>query len=120
MTKIMASPYTEIVANSDNCTLSQFAMRCARDFIPLLDIPLDAPIPERISPNEHYREEYEAAKEAYDAFIASPPTEEELSRSYDAYVASEKERHANVIVSKRLMRRRYNRMLSKVLGLRRG
>lgn len=114
----MPTAYTSFVADNENFTFPEFAMLCARDFgalISMRDEPLDAPVPERFEPDDFYRKEYEAAKAAYDTFIANPPTEEELSRSYDEYVASEKERHVNMIAAKRLIRGRYERMLTKAL-----
>ena len=114
----MPTPYTSFVADNENFTFPEFAMLCAREFGALAsmrDEPLDAPVPERFEPDDFYRKQYEAAKAEYDDFIANPPTEEELSRSYDEYVASEKERYASVIADKRLRRERYNRMLTKVL-----
>ncbi len=106
------------MADNENFTFPEFAMLCAREFgalVMMRDEPLDAPVPERFEPDDFYRKEYEAAKAVYDTFIANPPTEEELSRSYDEYVASEKEQYSKIIADKRAKRERYNRMLTKVL-----
>lgn len=115
---IMPTAYTELVANNDDCTFSQFAMRCAREFGALAamrDDPLDTPIPEQFEPDDFYRKQYESSKAAYDAFIANSPTEEELSKEYDEYVATQKEQYAKVIAEKQEKRGRYDRMLTKVL-----
>lgn len=114
----MPTGYTNIVAKNDDCTFAQFAMRCAREFEALMsmrDKPLDAPIPESFEPDDFYQKQYEAAKAEYEAFIANPPTEEELSKEYDEYVATQKEQYAETIAEKREKRERYNRMLTKVL-----
>lgn len=114
----MPTTYTSFVADNENFTFPEFAMLCARDFGALAsmrDEPLEAPVPERFEPDDFYRKEYEAAKAEYDAFIANPPTEEELSKEYDEYVAMQKEQHAKVIADKRERRGRYERMLTKVL-----
>ena len=114
----MPTGYTNIVAENDDCTFAQFTMRCAREFGALMsmrDKPLDAPIPESFEPDDFYRNQYEMAKAEYEAFIANPPTEEELSKEYDEYVASEREQYAKTIAEKREKRGRYNRMLTKVL-----
>lgn len=114
----MPTAYTNFVADNENLTFPEFAMLCAREFGALAsmrDEPLDAPVPERFEPDDFYRKQYEAAKAEYDDFIANPPTEEELSKEYDEYVATQKEQYAEIIANKREKRERYNRMLTKVL-----
>lgn len=115
----MPTAYTSFVADNENFTFPEFAMLCAREFGALAsmrDEPLDAPVPERFEPDDSYRKRYEAAKAEYDAFVANPPTREEVSKEYDEYVASQKEQYAKAIADKREKRRRYNRMLTKVLN----
>lgn len=114
----MPTAYTSFVADNENFTFPEFAMLCAREFGALAsmrDEPLDAPVPERFEPDDFYRKQYEAAKAEYDDFIANPPTEEELSKEYDEYVATQKEQYAEIIANKREKRNRYERMLTKVL-----
>lgn len=115
----MSTIYTEIVAQRDDCSLKDFALRCAREFGALAcmrDEPIDAPIPVCFESDDFYQKKYEAAKAEHDAFIANPPTREELSKEYDEYVASQKEEYAKAMADKREKRRRYNRMLTKVLN----
>lgn len=114
----MPTGYTSIVADNENFTFPEFAMRCARNFgalIMMRDEPLDAPIPEKFEPSDYYKNEYEKAKAAYDNFIANPPTDEDLEKQYNEYVAHETERFVADSAEKDIKRRRYNAMLSKVL-----
>ena len=114
----MPTGYTSIVAENENFTFPEFAMRCARNFgafIMMRDEPLDAPIPEKFEPSDYYKNEYERAKAAYDDFIANPPTYEGLEKQYNEYVALEKERFIADFAEKDIKRRRYNAMLLKVL-----
>lgn len=114
----MPTAYTSFVADNENYTFPEFAMLCAREFGALAsmrDEPLDTPVPERFEPNDFYKKQYEAAKAEYDAFIANPPTEEELSKEYDKYVTLEKDTYDKVIADKRERRGRYERMLTKAL-----
>lgn len=108
---------TSLVAENDNVTLEQFAMRCARHFGALIDMrdePMDAPIPEEIEVNEHYRKDYEMAKAEYENFIANPPTDEELEKQYNDYVAEETEKAKQENEERRIIRERYEAMLAKV------
>lgn len=108
---------TSLVANNDNVTLKQFAMRCARQFGALIDMrdePLDAPIPERFEVDEYYRKNYERAKADYENFIANPPTDEELEKKYNDYVAEETEKAKRENEKRRILRERYNVMRVKV------
>lgn len=110
--------YTYIVANNENFTFPEFAMRCARNFgalVMMREEPLDAPIPERFEPSDYYKQEYEKAKAAYENFIANPPTDEDLEKQYNEYVANETERFAAISAEKDMKRSRYNAMLLKVL-----
>ena len=113
----MPTGYTNIVADNEDFTFPEFAMRCARNFgalIMMRDEPLNAPIPEKFEPN-HYKKEYEKAKAAYENFIANPPTDEDLEKQYNEYVATETERFKAMSADKNVKRRRYNAMLIKVL-----
>lgn len=108
---------TSLVAENDNVTLEQFAMRCARHFGALIDMrdePMDAQIPEEFEVNEHYRKDYEMAKAEYENFIANPPTDEELERKYNDYVAEETEKAKQENEERRIIRERYEAMLAKV------
>lgn len=114
----MPTGYTSIVADNENLTFSEFAMRCARNFgalIMMRDEPLDAPIPEKFEPSDYYKNEYEKAKAAYENFIANPPSDEDLEKQYNEYVALETERFAAASADKDIKCRRYNAMLLKVL-----
>lgn len=114
----MPTGYTSIVADNENFTFPEFAMRCARNFgalIMMRDEPLDAPIPEKFEPSDYYKNEYEKAKAAYENFIVNPPSDEDLEKQYNEYVAHETERFAADSAEKDIKRRRYNAMLSKVL-----
>lgn len=108
---------TLLVAENDNVTLEQFAMRCARQFGALIDMrdePLDAPIPESFEVDEYYRKNYEMAKAEYEDFIANPPTDEELEKKYNDYVAEETEKAKQENEKRRIIRERYEDMLAKV------
>lgn len=114
----MPTGYTSIVADNENFTFPEFAMRCARNFgalIMMRDEPLDAPIPEKFEPSDYEKNEYEKAKVAYDNFIANPPSDEDLEKQYNEYVALEMERFAAASADKDIKRRRYNAMLLRVL-----
>lgn len=114
----MPTGYTHIVAENGDFTFPEFAMRCARAFgalVMMREEPLDAPIPEKFEPGEYYRKNYEKAKAAYENFIANPPTDEDLEKQYNEYVAKETERFAAISKGKDVKRRRYNAMLFKVL-----
>lgn len=114
----MPTGYTSIVAENENFTFPEFAMRCARNFgalIMMRDEPLDAHIPEKFEPSDYYKNEYERAKAAYDNFIANPPTYEDLEKQYNEYVAHETEHFVAESAEKDIKRKRYNAMLSKVL-----
>lgn len=77
------------MADNENFTFPEFAMRCARNFgalIMMRDEPLDAPIPEKFEPSGYYKKEYEKAKAAYEDFIASPPTDEYLQTTTAKFV----------------------------------
>lgn len=108
---------TSLVAENDNVTLEQFAMRCARHFgalIVMRDEPMDAPIPERFEVDEYYRTDYEREKAEYENFIANPPTDEELEKKYNEYVAEETENAKQENEERRIIRERYESMLAKV------
>lgn len=114
----MPTGYTHIVAENDNFTFPEFALRCARAFgalVMMREEPLDAPIPEKLNPSEYYRKKYEKAKTEYENFIANPPTEDDLEKQYDEYVAKETEETNAISADKDVKRRRYNAMLLKVL-----
>lgn len=114
----MPTGYTSIVADNENFTFPEFAMRCARNFgalIMMRDEPLDAPIPEKFEPSDYYKNEYEKAKAAYENFIVNPPSDEDLEKQYNEYVAHETERFVAASADKDIKRRRYNAMLSEVL-----
>ncbi len=114
----MPTGYTHIVAENGDFTFPEFAMRCARAFgalVMMREEPLDAPIPEKFEPGEYYRKNYEKAKAAYENFIANPPTDEDLEKQYNEYVAKETERFAAISKEKDVKHRRYNAMLFKVL-----
>lgn len=108
---------TSLVAENDNVTLEQFAMRCARQFGALVDMrdePMDTHIPEEFEVDEHYRKDYEKAKAEYENFIANPPTDEEMDIRYNDYVTKETERAKQENEERRIIRERYESMLAKV------
>lgn len=114
----MPTGYTSIVADNENFTFPEFAMRCARNFgalVMMREESLDVPIPEKFEPSDYYKNEYEKAKVAYDNFIANPPADEDLEKQYNEYVALEMERFAAASADKDIKRGRYNAMLLKVL-----
>lgn len=109
--------YTKIVAENDNVSFKDFALRCARNFKALIDMrdkPLDAPIPERFEVPEYYRKNYEMAKAEYEKFIANHPTDEQMEKRYNEYVAKETEIVKKENKEKRIIRARYEVMLAKV------
>lgn len=108
---------TSLVAENDNVTLEQFAMRCARHFGALIDMhdePMETPIPEEFEVDEHYRKGYEKAKAEYENFIADLPTDEELEEMYNDYVAEQMENAKQENEERRIIRERYEAMLAKV------
>lgn len=114
----MPTGYTSIVADNENFTFPEFAMRCARNFgalIMMRDEPLNAPIPEKFEPSDYEKNEYEKAKAAYENFIVNPPSDEDLEKQYNEYVAHETELFAAASADKDIKRGRYNAMLLEVL-----
>lgn len=113
----MPSGYTQIVAENDNVSFKDFALRCARNFgalVTMRDVRLDAPIPERFEPSDFYKNIYEEAKAKYDDFLANPPSEEEIDKKYAEYVAKEKKNEEDERKSRAIQRKRYEAMLAKV------
>ncbi len=109
--------YTQMIAENDNVSFKDFALRCARYFGALIDMrdkPLDAPIPERFEVDEHYRKNYEWAKDNYEKFIANPPTYEQMEKRYNEYVAEETEKAKQENEKRRILRAKYEVMLIKV------
>lgn len=110
--------YTEIVAKNDNVSLEDFAMRCARAFGALVqfrDEPLSAPVPDVIEPdNSIYLERYNRAKAEFENFLQNPPTDDELEKEYEKYVKRQNEEVEKENERRRLLRKRYTAMLSKV------
>lgn len=106
-----------MIAENDNVSFKDFALRCARNFGALIDMrdkPLDAPIPERFEVDEYYRKDYERAKADYEKFIANPPTDEYVEKRYNEYVAKETERAEKENRKRRIIQARYEDMLAKV------
>lgn len=106
-----------MIAENDNVSFKDFALRCARNFGALIDMrdePLDAPIPERFEVDEYYRKDYERAKADYEKFIANPPTDEYVEKRYNEYVAKETERAEKEDRKRRIIQARYEVMLVKV------
>lgn len=110
---------TSLVAENDNVTLEQFAMRCARYFgalVDMRDLPFDAPVPEKFEPSDYCRKRFEKAKAAYESFIANPPTYEDLERQYNDYVAKETSLAEKEKEHRKVIRQRYESMLARVMN----
>lgn len=105
-----------MLAENDNVSFKDFALRCARNFGALVDMrdePLDAPIPERFEPKDRYKKRYENAKDDYENFVANPPSEEEIDRKYAEYVTKMMEAAAKYNKEIAVQRKRYEAMLEK-------
>lgn len=113
----MPTGYTSVVAENENYSFRDFALRCARNFGALCrfrEDGLNTPIPKEIMPNEHYRKEYERAKANYKNFINNPPTDADIEAQYNEVVRKEKERASEYAIKNKNTLRRYNSMLQKV------
>lgn len=108
-----------MIAEKENCTITEFALRCARSFgvcIDMRELPFDTPVPERFELESHYQEDIDKAVAKYEAFMALSDEEKaaELERSYNEmvedYANLEKEKNAK----RRVLRQRYEVMLDKI------
>lgn len=109
--------YTELVAESDNLTLKEFAMLCSRNFGALIDMreePFDAPIPEKLEPSGYYRDELKKFNQKYNDFLQNKPSIEELERQYEEYVSKLKSETEIANNKRKVIRSRYEAMLEKV------
>lgn len=115
----MPTGYTAIVAENDNVSLREFALRCARSFgalIEMRDAPMDTPIPEKFESGDYYAKELEQAKARYEEYIKNPPTDENLARQYEEYAVKETARIESANAERRNMKARYEAMLAKVIN----
>lgn len=115
----MATSYTDLIAEKENCTLEEYAMRCARRFgalIEMMEEPLDAPIPEKFEPSTHNRDMLVKDKAKYAKFMALTDEEKyaELERSYNEMVAEYSKMEEEENEKRRILRERYEAMLEKV------
>lgn len=115
----MPTGYTAIVAKKENCTLEEYAMRCARNFGALIEMreePMDAPIPEKFEINPFYKKELEAAEKELHDFEALPYAEKiaVLERDYEQRVERYAKEAEKENEERRVLRGRYEAMLEKV------
>lgn len=108
-----------MIAEKENCTLMEFALRCARSFGALIEMreePLDAPIPEKFEPSTHNKNQLIKDKAKYAKFMVLTDEEKyaELERSYNKMVAEYAEIEKKENEKRRILRQRYEAMLDKV------
>ena len=108
-----------MIAEKENCTLMEFALRCARSFGALIEMreePLDAPIPEKFEINPLYKAELEEAEKEYEDFTALPYPEKMAVLERDYELMAEKYAEADKIENerRRVLRGRYEAMLEKI------
>lgn len=115
----MPTGYTAVIAEKENCTLEEYAMRCARNFGALIDMreePMDAQIPERFEINPRYKAELEYAEKEYHDFDALPYSEKiaVLERDYERMAEKYAESDKIENERRRVLRVRYEAMLEKI------
>lgn len=116
----MPTAYTAILGESEDMTLKDFAMLCARNFGALMcmrDEPLSVPIPEKFEPNAHFKKNLDRAQKEYDDFMALSDAEKSayLERTYTEMVERLSKECEKSSEKKDVLRRRYNAMLLKVV-----
>lgn len=115
----MPTGYTDLIAQKENCTIEEYAMRCARNFgalIEMRDAPMDAPIPERFEPNPFYKKELEDAQDRLDSFMKMTVVEkrEFLEDTYHKMVEHNEKQKQIEDAKRSILRNRYNFMLEKI------
>ena len=108
-----------MIAEKENCTITEFALRCARSFgvcIDMRELPFDTPVPERFELESHYQEDIDKAVAKYEAFMALSDEEKaaELERKYNKTVAEYSEHEKKENARRRVLRQRYESMLEKI------
>ena len=108
-----------MIAEKENCTLEEYAMRCARNFGALIDMreeSMDAPIPEKFEINPRYKAELEAAEKEYEDFTALPYPEKiaVLERDYEQTVKKYAKEAKKENEKRIVLRGRYEAMLEKI------
>lgn len=111
--------YTAAVAENENYTLHEYAMRCARSFgacIDMRELPFDAPIPEKFEPEPRYKKELENSTAKYEAFLALSDEDKvaQLEQHYNKLVDEYSQLEKDENERRRVVLSRYEAMLDKV------
>ena len=111
----MPTGYTLDLYNGKDIAFEEFVLKCARAFGALIDMrdePMDAPIPERFEPSDHHLKELEKAKRRLKEIRKwnEEKAEQEAERAYREALEEREE----FIKKNKLIRKRYEDMLSKV------
>lgn len=118
----MPTAYTAILGEREDMTLKDFALLCTRNFgvsIAMRDTPLTVPVPEKfeVDKSYKYKEEYDKAVKEYDDFMALSDSDKVayLERTYSEMLERERGYAEKQVKEIDVLRRRYNKMLNKVL-----
>jgi len=111
----MPTGYTLDLYDGKDITFEEFVLKCARAFGALIDMrdePMDAPIPERFEPSDYHLKELEIAKKRLKEIKKwnEERAEQEAERAYQEAL----KRREEFIKKNKLIRKRYEDMLSKV------
>jgi hypothetical protein len=112
----MPTGYTQILNDKPDTTFQEFALRCARAMgalVMMRDEPLDAPIPDDVSPvSTYYTEALQGARADYERYRAMRIDEaERLSvEEYEQAIV----RHSSAVAENEAQRERYEAMLAQV------
>ena len=111
----MPTGYTLDLYNGKDIAFEEFVLKCARAFGALIDMrdePMDAPIPERFEPSDYHLKELEKAKRRLKEIRKwnEEKAEQEAERAYREALEEREE----FIKKNKLIRKRYEDMLSKV------
>ena len=111
----MPTGYTSDLYDGKDITFEEFVLKCARAFGALIDMrdePMDAPIPERFEPSDYHFKELEKAKKRLKEIKKwnEEKAEQEAERAYREALEEREE----FINKNKLVRKRYEDMLSKV------
>jgi len=111
----MPTCYTLDLYDGKDLTFEEFVLRCARAFgalISMRDESIDTPIPERFEPSDYHLKELEKAKKRLKEIKKwnEEKAEQEAERAYQEVL----KRREEFIEKNKLIRKRYEDMLSKV------
>lgn len=113
--------YAKQIADNKEMTFEQFAISCLSNFGIYTRFSeeqrkelLEYKLPEKFEPSDFHLKEYERLQEEYKDFLSNPKTDEELEQEYSEYVNEINEYNKRVCEDKKVLRERYNVMLSKV------